>query len=108
MRVEILGLRLTQYTGNETQDMHDESDRLSPHEIDPRNVVGEFYVKHGCCTLCGVPWHYAPELFSYDDNGCWVSRQPVEPDERRKMLKVIAMQELGCIRSRQTAQPEHR
>ena len=48
-----------------------------PRTPDPRNVPGEFCVLRDCCLLCGVPWHYAPELFGYDDNGCWVSRQPV-------------------------------
>ena len=66
----------------------------------PRNVPGEFYVENGCCTLCGVPWHIAPELFRYDDTGCWVARQPANADERSKMLKVIDTQELDCIRSR--------
>lgn len=69
-------------------------------DADPRNVPGDFYVEKDCCTLCGVPWHIAPELFSYDDNGCWVARQPVTEDERRKMLRVIDTQELGCVRSR--------
>ena len=67
---------------------------------DPRNAPGEFYVLEGCCTLCGIPWAYAPELFGYDDNGCWVSRQPATLTEREKMLKVIACQELDCIHPR--------
>jgi len=29
----------------------------------PRNAPGEFYVEKDCCTLCGVPWTIAPELF---------------------------------------------
>jgi 4Fe-4S single cluster domain of Ferredoxin I len=70
---------------------------MKPH---PRNVPGEFYLANGCCTLCGIPWHFAPELFAYDDSGCWVARQPASTDERRKMLKVLDAQELGCIRSR--------
>ena len=67
---------------------------------DPRNAPGEFYVAKDCCLLCGVPWYYAPELFGYDDKGCWVSRQPATREEREKMLKVISLQELDCIRSR--------
>ena len=67
---------------------------------DPRNAPGEFYVLKDCCTLCGVPWDIAPELFAYDDNGCWVSRQPETAAEREKMLKVIAFQELDCVRPR--------
>jgi hypothetical protein len=57
--------------------------------IDPRNAPGEFYVEHGCCTLCGVPWRYAPELFSHDEHGCWVARQPITASERANMAKVI-------------------
>ena len=67
---------------------------------DSRNAPGDFYVEKDCCTLCGIPWHIAPELFGYDDNGCWVAHQPANADEHRKMLKVIDTQELGCIRSR--------
>jgi ferredoxin len=67
---------------------------------DSRNAPGDFYVEKDCCTLCGVPWHIAPELFGYDDNGCWVARQPANADEHRKMLQVIDTQELGCIRPR--------
>jgi ferredoxin len=72
---------------------------------DPRNVRGEFYVEKDCCLLCGVPWHIAPELFGYDDSGCWVTRQPATADERHKMLQVIDTQELDCIRRRGTKQP---
>ena len=73
--------------------------------IDPRSAPGEFYVDKDCCLLCGVPWHFAPELFSYDKNGCWVARQPVTPSERAKMLKVMDTQEMGCIQSRGTSSP---
>jgi hypothetical protein len=69
---------------------------------DPWNAPGEFYVEKDCCLLCGVPWHFAPELFGYDDSGCWVARQPANENERDKMLQVIDAQELGCIRSRGT------
>jgi hypothetical protein len=67
---------------------------------DPRNAPGKFYVLKDCCLLCGIPWEVAPELFGYDDNGCWVKRQPATQSENEKMLKVIAFQELDCIRSR--------
>ena len=77
-----------------------------PRTPDPRNVPGECYVLRDCCLLCGVPWHYAPELFGDDDNGCWVSRQPAMRAEREKMLKVIAFQELDCVRSRCTERNE--
>ena len=69
----------------------------TPH---PRNAVGDYYVERDCCTLCGVPWHVAPDLFAYDDTGCWVTRQPASPDEETRMLEVFARQELGCIRYR--------
>jgi ferredoxin len=69
-------------------------------EPDPRNAPGDFYVEKDCCTLCGLPWHVAPELFGYDDNGCWVARQPANAEEHGKMLKVIDAQELDCIHQR--------
>lgn len=69
----------------------------TPH---PLNAAGDYYVKRDCCTLCGVPWDVAPELFSYDDTGCWVARQPSNSGEEAKMVEVFARQELGCIRYR--------
>ena len=66
-------------------------------ESDSRNAPGDFCVERDCCTLCGVPWNIAPELFAYDDNGCWVARQPAGSDEEQKMLRVIEAQELNCI-----------
>ena len=69
----------------------------TPH---PNNASGSYYVVNDCCTLCGVPWHLAPELFSYDDTGCWVSRQPTIRGEEDKMVEVVARQELNCIRYR--------
>jgi hypothetical protein len=65
----------------------------------PSNVSGEFYVEKDCCSAASRG-HIAPELFAYDDSGCWVARQPSNVSERRKMLKVTEMQELGCVRSR--------
>jgi hypothetical protein len=69
-------------------------------EADSRNVPGDFYVEKDCCTRCGIPWHFAPELFAHDENGCWVARQPANAVEQGKMLKVIEYQELGCIQYR--------
>src|SRR5256885_10877404 len=69
----------------------------TPHH---RNAAGDFYVQRDCCTLCGVPWDVAPELFSYDDTGCWVARQPGGPTEEARMLEVFARQDLNCIRYR--------
>ena len=76
-----------------------------PHPVSashPLNVPGDYYVEKDCCTLCGVPWNLAPELFAYDDTGCWVARQPAGSGEERKMLQVIDAQELGCVRYRGT------
>ena len=65
-----------------------------------RNAPGDFFVQDDCCLLCGVPWHIAPDLFSHDNTSCWVSRQPLTPDEQRRMLQVVETQELDCIRYR--------
>jgi hypothetical protein len=66
----------------------------------PKNVPGDFYVEDGCCTLCGVPVGTAPDLFSQDDEQCWVSRQPASENDFAIMLKVLRTQELGCVRYR--------
>jgi hypothetical protein len=42
----------------------------------------------------------APDLFTYDDSGCWVSRQPVSADQHGRMLTVLRSQELDCIHYR--------
>lgn len=64
----------------------------------PKNAPGDFQVVHGCCVLCGVPWQVAPELFSFDKEGCWVTRQPQDATQVQKMLRVIASGEMDCIR----------
>jgi len=69
----------------------------TPHH---RNAAGDFYVQRDCCTLCGVPWDVAPDLFSYDDTGCWVARQPGGSADEARMLEVFARQDLKCIRYR--------
>jgi hypothetical protein len=68
-------------------------------EPDPRNVPGPFYVERACCLQCGIPWHYAPDLFGQDEreSGCWVQRQPETADEQRRMLLVLQHQEVDCI-----------
>ena len=68
-----------------------------PHRL---NVLGDFYVEDGCCTLCGVPWALAPHLFEPADDGCYVKRQPKTEEELQKMLEVIRSQELHCVRYR--------
>lgn len=63
------------------------------------NVIGPFYVEDGCCTSCGVPQSIAPALFAENEHDhCYVRRQPVGDPETDAMLRVIATQELGCIR----------
>jgi hypothetical protein len=69
-----------------------------PHRL---NVVGDFYVKDGCCTACGMPHSEAPGLFGWDDQEhCYVSKQPSTADEFRRMISAIACADLGCIRYR--------
>lgn len=71
----------------------------------PKNVPGDFYVNHHCCTDCGVPTMIAPDLFSDDTietekgsvlNGCYVSKQPSSDEELQRMYKVLWDQDLGC------------
>ncbi len=62
------------------------------------NVVGDFYVEDGCCTSCGVPTAEAPDLFDDGTEQCFVRKQPVSSEERQRMLEVLYVQELGCIR----------
>ncbi len=62
------------------------------------NVVGDFFVADGCCTMCGVPESEAPELFGEGPDGCYVKQQPSSAEELEHMLSAMAVQELGCIR----------
>lgn len=78
-------------------DREDWSGRLT-HEPYELNVVGDFYVTAGCCTLCGVPWSLAPSLFDYSKTHCWVARQPNTSADLEQMLAVMESQELRCIR----------
>jgi ferredoxin len=65
----------------------------------PKNAPESFYVVDECCTACGVPIAIAPDLFAFDaNNHCYVKRQPSTADEIDAALRVIRMQELGCIR----------
>jgi hypothetical protein len=76
------------------------ADAATPH---PKNVPGDFYVVHGCCTACGVPTALAPDMFDFDaDNHCYVKRQPATDSERDAALRVVHAQELGCVRYRGT------
>jgi hypothetical protein len=71
----------------------------TPH---PLNVPGPFYVEHDCCLCCGVPEHYAPDLFAsiMHHEQCFVKRQPHTPDELDRMVEVLETQELNCVRYR--------
>lgn len=67
------------------------------------NVRGDFYVEDGCCTSCGMPSTVAPELFSYAPDGhCFVSKQPSNAIEARKMIEAFEVQDIGCIRYKGT------
>jgi len=74
------------------------SSNRKPH---PRNVAGPFYVEDGCCTACGVPQLFARELFDEDEEShCFVRRQPENKRELGAMIRVVANQELQCVRYR--------
>jgi len=64
------------------------------------NVVGDFYVEDGCCTLCGIPWTLAPDLFAPHDDGCFVQKQPTTVSELQSVVEVMRHQELYCVRYR--------
>src|SRR5689334_2543825 len=75
------------------------------HKAVKENVPGDFYVKDNCCTFCGVPDSLAPNLFGgFDENGkviaeqCYVKKQPENEKELEQMIKVMAAQDLACIR----------
>ena len=76
----------------------DGRDRWSGQPTPDKNVPGDFRVEADCCTLCGVPTHFAPDLFGEDDVRCYVKRQPVTDDERARMIEVLDVQDLDCIR----------
>jgi 4Fe-4S single cluster domain of Ferredoxin I len=67
----------------------------------PANVPGDFYVEDNCCTMCGVPFAAAPELFGEEGGQqCFVKRQPVSTEEFNQMFEAIRGAELSCIRYR--------
>ncbi|MEX2171924.1 MAG: hypothetical protein WD851_21570 [Pirellulales bacterium] len=76
------------------------TDDPSPHAV---NVAGDFYVVDACCTMCGVPFEEAPELFDSveDERGythCFVKKQPANEQEQAHMINAIRYGELRCIR----------
>ncbi len=63
------------------------------------NVVGAFYVEDGCCLACGIPEHYAPDLFASDETDhCYVRKQPHTAEELSRMTEVLATQDVNCVR----------
>jgi hypothetical protein len=71
-----------------------------PH---PLNAPGDFYVGDGCCTMCGVPFCIAPELFGTLESSqglehCFVRQQPQTPDQVGDMIQAMAAAETRCIR----------
>lgn len=65
----------------------------------PQNASGPFYVEEGCCTMCGVPETYAPEMFGADARPhCFVKSQPVSEVAIDRAIRVMWMSELGCVR----------
>ncbi len=66
------------------------------------NVAGDFYVEDGCCLTCGIPQHFAPELFASleEHDQCFVKRQPQSAAELARMIQVMHHQDIGCIRCR--------
>lgn len=72
-----------------------------PSEPHPKNVPGDFYVEHGCCLCCDVPFIEAPGLFEYDEtHHCFVKQQPRTDAEVTQIMSAAACSETGCIRYR--------
>ena len=106
-RGELLSLGLSSTTPSDrTSEARSNWNRMTqpcppiPH---PANVPGDFYVEYNCCTMCGVPFVEAPELFGThtDPAGyehCFVKRQPATLKELDHMFGAIACAELQCIR----------
>jgi hypothetical protein len=67
----------------------------------PYNVPGDFYVKDGCCQVCGVPQAIAPRLFAFDSEmHCYVRRQPADAAELAAMIEAMDAHDVGCVRYR--------
>ena len=70
------------------------------------NVLGDFYVEDGCCTLCAMPFSEAPGLFgsieSDTESHCFVQKQPSNDEELDQMVSAIQCAELKCIRYKGT------
>lgn len=69
----------------------------TPPERYHLNVVGDFFVEDGCCTMCGIPQQFAPGLFQDDELQCYVAKQPESPEDMQAMYKVLESNDLGCV-----------
>jgi hypothetical protein len=75
--------------------------RYLPTRPNPASISGEpggLYVDTSCCLTCGVPWTFAPSVFSEGQGSCLVRRQPAGATEMRRVLRVLRSQELDCVR----------
>ena len=66
-----------------------------PHR---RNAAGDFYVEEGCSVICGTCEAIAPDLFSVDDEHCFVKRQPSTDRELDDMVEAMDNSCVACIR----------
>lgn len=77
---------------------------MADHTPHPANATGDFYVEENCCTMCGVPFDEAPDLFGAHQRTnythCYVKRQPKSPAELEQMINAARLAELQCIRYR--------
>jgi hypothetical protein len=70
---------------------------LYKHE--PESVPGDFWVENDCCTSCGVPQVYAPDLVGWTDEPfatCYWKKQPETVAELEQAFKIFQGQELDC------------
>lgn len=67
---------------------------------DPNQADGPLYVDRDCCLACGVPQHFAPDIFGLegDELTCRVLRQPRGRDELGRVIEVLDHQEFDCVR----------
>lgn len=64
----------------------------------PKNAPGDFYVGDGCCISCGIWEIDAPDHFTFDGVQCYVSRQPENEAERKKVAAAMRVSDTECIR----------
>ncbi len=69
------------------------------YEPAPHSAPGDFWVESACCTSCGVPQAYAPDLVGWTDEpfaSCYWKKQPETPAELEQAFKIFQGQELDC------------